>query len=190
MSTRSLVAGGVLVLAAAIGLSLLAAGRVPDFLLGVLYGTGGSLLLAALLRWRLPAPCDTTTPALRRRYLRELMPAMVLYVVTILLSVWLLKRVDGVVLRTVIALLPVPPVALAVRAMVRYVRDADELQRRIEVEALAFAAAWVSVAYLAAGLLQVAKVIAVPAGAAMIWVLPMLCLVYVVAKVVVSRRYS
>jgi hypothetical protein len=181
---------GVLLLAGAVLLPRFAPSPVPDFILGVLYGVAAGCVLGALIRWRMPAPCDTATPALRRRYLRAFIPAMALYVVALLVSVWLLKRVDHVAARALVALLPVPPVALAVRAMMHYIRDADELQRRIEVEALAIATACVSLGYLAAGFLQVAKVIDVPSGAAMIWVFPLVCLAYGLAKAVVSRRYA
>jgi hypothetical protein len=114
---------------------------------------------------------------------------MVGYVAAVFLSVWLLKRVDAPALRALIALLPVPAIALAMRAIVRRIRDADELQRRIEVEAVSIAAAFVSLGYLAAGFLQRAKVIDVPSSAAMIWVFPLVCLSFGVAKLVLGRRY-
>ena len=188
-AVRFLVAGTLLAGCAAL-LPHVSPWPVPDFVLGLLYGVAAGCVLGALIRWRLPEPCDTATPALRRRYLREFLPAMALYVIALLFSIWLLKRLDHVALRAVIALLPVPPVAFAVRAMMRYIRDADELQRRIEVEALAIATACVSLGYLAAGLLQTAKVIDVPASVAMIWVFPLVCLVYGLAKAAVSRRYA
>jgi hypothetical protein len=171
-----------------------AAGRLapalPDFLSGVLYGLAIGCLLGAVLKARLPDPCDTATPALRRRYLREFVPAMAAYVVLVTVSVWLLKRVDAPALRAVVALMPVPAVALALRAIMRYIRDADELQRRIELEAVSIATAFVSLGYLTAGFLQSAKVIDVPASAAMIWVFPLVCLSYAFVKVAVSRRYA
>lgn len=138
---------------------------------------------------RLPA-CDNATPALRRRYLRELLPSMLAYVLTLWLSVWWLQHLQAPLLRAAVALLPFPPVAFAVRAIVRYVRDADELQRRIELEAVSIATACVSLGYLAGGFLQAARVIDVSASAAMIWMLPLVCLVYGVAKVAVARRFS
>jgi hypothetical protein len=113
------------------------------------------------------------------------------YVVTILGSVWLLKQhVEDPTLRVLVALAPVPFVALAMRAMIRHIRDTDELQRRIEVESVSLATALVSLGYFAAGLLQAAKVIDVPSSVAMIWVFPLICFVYGIAKVLVSRRYS
>jgi hypothetical protein len=187
-SARHYAVSGGLLLAAAIACQHLAPG-LPDFLTGVLYGLAIGLLFAAVVRAFRPEGCDEVSPAVRRRYLREFLPAMVGYVAAVFLSVWLLKRVDAPALRALIALLPVPAIALAMRAIVRRIRDADELQRRIEVEAVSIAAAFVSLGYLAAGFLQRAKVIDVPSSAAMIWVFPLVCLSFGVAKLVLGRRY-
>jgi hypothetical protein len=138
----------------------------------------------------MPEPCDSATPALRRRYLREFLPPMAAYVVLVFLSVWLLKRIDAPALRALVALLPLPPIAFALRAIMRYIRDADELQRRIELEAVSISTAFVSFAYLTGGFLQAARVIDVRATDAMLWVFPLTCLAYGVVKIVVSRRYS
>ena len=162
---------------------------LPDFLSGVLYGVAIGLLLLALVRAFHPDGCDEVSPAVRQRYLREMLPAMAGYVAAVFLSVWLLKRVDAPALRALIALLPVPGIALAMRAIMRRIRDADELQRRIDLEAVSIAAALISLGYLAAGFLQRAKVIDVPSSAAMIWVFPLVCFTFGLAKVVLSRRY-
>src|SRR3546814_13085092 len=84
----------------------------------------------------------------------------------------------------------VVPIALALRAIIRYVRDADELQRRIELEAVSIATALVSLLYMAGGFLQLAKVVDVPSGVAMIWVFPLVCLLYGLVKIVVARRFQ
>lgn len=181
---------GSLLLIAVAGLGTWLKWPINDTWLGMLAGMGVGGLFAALLLWWLPAPCDTGTPALRSRYLREFAPAMAAYVVTLFASVWLLKHVDEPGLRALVALLPVPAIAMAMRAIVRYIRDADELQRRIELEAVSIATAFVSLGYLAAGFLQSAKVVDIPASAAMIWVFPLVCLVYGIAKAAVSRRYG
>jgi hypothetical protein len=180
-------AGGAAMLAAAVGLPRLL--TLPDVLQGLLYGLAIGLLLAAALKSRMPSGCDTGTPALRRRYRREFIPPMLGYVVALCLSLWLLKQVDAAWLRGVIALLPLPPIALAMRAIVRYIRDADELQRRIELEAVSIATALVSLLYLAGGFLQLARVIDIGAGIAMLWLFPMVCVTYAAAKVAVTRRY-
>ncbi|WP_028918340.1 hypothetical protein [Pseudoxanthomonas sp. J35] len=173
------------------GLPRLLPGQVPALVVGLLFGTGLGLGFAALLRWRLPDSCDVAPAGLRRRYTRELLLAMGAYVAVLLLSVTVLKRVDmDPALRAVVALLPVPPIAFALRAIVRYIRDVDELQQRIELEAVSIATAFVCLLYMSGGFLQAAKVIDVPASAAMIWVFPLVCFAYGLAKVAVSRRYQ
>lgn len=184
---RLVIALGCLLLALAILLPRVLV--LSDTVQGLLYGVACGCLLAGLLRSRLPAPCDTAPPALRKRYLREFLPAMAGYVVLLFLSLTLLKRVDEPALRAMVALLPVPPVALAVRAIMRYIRDADELQRQIELEAVSMATALVSLLYMAGGFLQLAKVIDVPSGVAMIWVFPLVCAVYGLAKIAIARRF-
>lgn len=185
---RPLFVFGCLLLAAAIGLPRLL--PMSDMLQGLLYGMAIACLFGEVLRRRLPDACDTGTPALRRRYLREILPPTVGYLIAVALSTWLLKRVDAEWLRTLVALLPVPPIALVLRAIVRYIRDTDELQQQIELAAVSIATALVSMLYLTGGFLQLAKVIDIPAAMAMIWVFPLICIVYGVAKVAVSRRYS
>ena len=189
-SPRNLIAAGLVLLAAAAALELFAKAAVPDFFRGLMFGVGAALLFGGVLRSRLPDPCDASTPQLRRRYQREFVPSMFGYALTLMGSTWLLKQVDDPALRALVALAPVPFVALVVRAMVRHVRDTDELQRRIEVEAVSIATALVCLGYFAAGLLQSAKVIDVPASAAMIWVMPLVCICYGIAKAVIVRRYA
>lgn len=164
--------------------------QLPALLVGLLVGLGIGLLLAGFLASRLPGGCDTGTPAQRRRYLREFLPAIGAYVVALLVSTWLLQRIDAPWLRTLVALMPVPAITLAMRAVLRHIRAVDELQRRIELEALSMATACITLLYLAAGFLQQARVIDVPAAVAMIWVFPLTCFTYGVAKVALARRYG
>ena len=163
---------------------------VGDRAVSFLYGIAAGCAFAALLRRFMPEPCDAAPKALQRRYLHELLPAMAAYLLALFASVWLLKRVDEPALRACIALLPVPPIAMAMRAIVRYIRDVDEMQQRIELEAVSIATALVSLLYLAGGFLQSAKVIDIPATEAMIWVFPLVCLVYGLAKLFVLRRFQ
>lgn len=162
---------------------------VSQQVIGILFGIALGLALAALLRRLMPAGCDAAPAKLRKRYTREVMLAMGGYVVLLVLSILLLKRVEEGLLRVLIALLPVPPMMLVLRAMIRYIRDVDELQQRIELEAVSFATAFISLIYLTGGFLQSAKVIDVPSSMAMMWVFPLVCLSYGLAKGVVARRY-
>ena len=177
-----------------VALGLAALGRFvlawPDGVIGMCVGIGSGCLFAGLLRWFMPDACDAGTPALNRRYLREFLPPMVAYVLILFFSVWLLKRVDEPGLRALVALMPVPAIGMALRAIIRYIRDVDELQQRIELEAVSFAAAFVSMVYVTGAFLQLAKVIDIPSGVAMVWVFPLICASYGLAKIVVARRYQ
>ena len=184
---RNLLALGLVFALGALAIPMLL--DLPDTVRGLLWGLAVGFVLAGLLRYGLPEPCDTAPPALRRRYLREFLPPMAGYMVALWISLLLLKRVEAEWLRAIVALLPLPPIGFAMRAIVRYIRDTDELQRQIELEAVSSATALVSMLYLAGGFLQAARVIDVPASAAMIWVFPLICLVYGLAKMLISRRY-
>lgn len=159
-------------------------------LAGGLVGMAAGFAIAAVLRRLMPESCDSAPEALRKRYTREVMWAMAAYAVLLVVSIVLLKRVDETWLRALLALLPVPPIVLVLRAMIHYIRDVDELQQRIELEAVSFATAFISLVYLTGGFLQSAKVIDVPSNVAMIWVFPLICLSYGLAKAVVVRRYG
>lgn len=151
---------------------------------------GAGLGLYSLVLWRREQALDASTRALSRLYLREFLPAMLAYAVAVLLSVWLLRRIEETWLRAVVALLPVLPIAMGLRATARYIRGLDEMQRRIELEALALGSIAVALAYLTGGFLQAARVIGVSGTTAMLWVLPALSLGYGIAKRFVARHYA
>lgn len=187
----------VLVFAACIVLLVVSAGttwldwpfpaRVAGFCAGLAVG---GLLLSAML-WFSPGGFhDVATPALTRRYYREFAWPMLGYVAVMLVWKRLLGGVDAVWLRVLVALLPAVLIALAIRAIARYVRDSDEMQRRIELESVALASGIVSTGYMTAGFLQSAKLLAVGATDAMLWVFPALCLCYGVTKIIIARRYA
>ncbi|WP_240125653.1 hypothetical protein [Thermomonas alba] len=180
-------------------LALAAAGRWllawPDAVVGMWTGIGagyllGAALLALVPRWWCQHCDEMYAQPAGRRYLRALWPIMVGYSLTLFLSVWLVKRgIDSLPLRALVAVLPALMIALLMRAALRYLREIDELQRRIETEAIGIASLLVSLLYFAGGLLQKARVIDLDAAAAMIWVFPLLCLIYGIAKMALTRRY-
>ena len=158
-------------------------------------GIGAGYLLCALGMLLVPRwwrqHCDEmyAQPA-GRRYLRVLWPALVGYSLALFASIWLLKQgIASVPLRALVAVLPVLPLALMMGAGLRYLREIDELQRRIETEAIGIASLLVSLLFFAGGLLQKAQVFDVDAGVAMIWVFPLLCAIYGIAKMILTRRY-
>ncbi|KQQ83828.1 hypothetical protein ASF73_17660 [Xanthomonas sp. Leaf131] len=161
------------------------------YIAGLCAGVGVSCLLLALLFWLTRGSMrDSTRPALARRYHREFGVPMALYVVVMLFWRYLLAHVDPDWARVLIALLPAVLVALVIRAVARYVRDSDEMQRRIELESIAIAAGLVSGAYMTGGFLQAAELIDIPATVAMLWVFPLLCGIYGITKSINARRFQ
>ena len=176
-----------------------AAGRFllawPDGMVGMWVGIGAGYAVGALLFLVVPRwwrqHCDEmyARPA-GKRYLRALWPIMIGYSLTLFASIWFIKRgVESVPLRALVAVLPAIPLALMMGAALRYLREVDELQRRIETEAIGIASLLTSLLYFGAGLLQKAKVFEVDAGVAMIWVFPLLAAIYGIAKMRLTKRY-
>ena len=189
----------IFVVIALAAFALAAAGRFllawPDGMVGMWAGIGAGYLFGALLfllvpRWWRQHCDDMYAQPAGKRYIGALLPIMVGYSLILSASIWLIKRgIESVPLRALVAVLPVIPLALMMGAALRYLREIDELQRRLETEAIGIASLLISLLYFAGGLLEKAEVIAFDAGAAMIWVFPLLCLIYGVAKIILSRRY-
>ncbi len=158
--------------------------------LGLLTGIGAGAVISGALLWFTPDVSDTVPKALMRRYRRELMPLLVTYVAVMLFWKQILAQLSSPWWRLLVALLPTLLVLCILRAFIRYVRDSDEMQRRIELESGSAAALLIGAGYMAAGFLQTAGLIDVPAKLAMLWVFPSLCLSYAVAKVFIARRYQ
>lgn len=126
---------------------------------------------------------------LEQRYRREMLSALAVYMV-IMLLVWpMAGHVDTPLLRTLIAVTPVLPFAAVLRAIVRHVRDSDEFQRRLHLEALAISAAVVSLLTMTTGFLVAAKVFTLN-GTVLLWVFPVLAGLFGFLRCRLARRYS
>lgn len=126
--------------------------------------------------------------ALERRYGKEMATAGVLYLVAMLTAWPLALRMDVPTWRGALAVLPVLPAALMLRAIYRHIRDSDELQRRLHLEALAISASVISLVSMALGFLAAAKVI-VLGGDVLLWVFPCLAFVFGVVRCWIQWRY-
>lgn len=127
--------------------------------------------------------------ALEKRYRRELGIAMLAYVI-VMLTVWpLVRSTDSSALRVLVCVGPLLPLAYLLRAMLRHVRDSDELQRRLHLEALAIAAMIVSFASMTAGFLVTARVIALD-GSVLLWVFPVFAFLFGLLRCWLAWRYD
>lgn len=130
--------------------------------------------------------------ACSRPFSRAFAFAAAAYVVTIFSCVWLLKHSLAeapLYLRIPVALLPVAPIVWMIRLQVAMILARDELQRRIDLEAIAIASIGVGLGSLSLALLIVARVWDISGRTALVWVLPALSLCYGVARYWVARRY-
>lgn len=129
--------------------------------------------------------------AIQKRYLREMLAATIAYVALIVLFAMGIPHLKVAALRIVLALLPLLPVLAMIRAMVRLLRDEDELERRIDLEAFAIASMLTGFGFFSVGLLLSVNVLTrPPAFLVAILVLPALFGTYGLAKVFVARRYA
>lgn len=125
-----------------------------------------------------------------KRYLREFLPAMGGYVLLILLYGVMVPRTDSTAGRAVLAMLPLLPIILVIRSLVRVIRDQDELERRIDLEAIAISAMATGFGFFSFGLFLSAGIgWKVSADAVAIWVMPCLFATFGIAKLFVAWRY-
>ena len=92
--------------------------------------------------------------------------------------------------RLLIALAPLPFFILFVLAFIRLVRDMDELERRVQLEALAFAYPGLLLLIMTLGLLELAGISLSPADWSFRHVWQIAVLFYVGGLALASRRYG
>jgi hypothetical protein len=122
-----------------------------------------------------------------KQYLKELTATLVVYGVLLIGSIELLTHVDVArPWRDVIALSPMLPAAAMAWVILRELRRMDELQRRIQLEALGFSFAGTAVLTFSYGFLEG---LGYP-KLSMFTVWPILATLWVVGLVLARRRYQ
>lgn len=132
-------------------------------------------------------------PSRHFRPLRGSLLAGLAYIGVTWVCVWLLKHPLAEVAtgwRALVALLPLLPMAFGIRIVVRAMLAGDELQRRIDLEAMAVASLAVGLGSLTLTLLIVAGVFSMSGQDALVWVLPALAVSYVLARLWATARYQ
>ena len=128
---------------------------------------------------------ENPTSAARRRYLIEFTLSMAAYVVIVLISVRAINHGLPDPWKLVFALLPLVPVAFVFAAIVRYMSSIDELQRQINIEALALAAGITALLAITYGFLET---VGLPHLSAW-FTYAAVMLAWLVAQPFVARRY-
>ena len=120
-----------------------------------------------------------------RRYVKEIGGSMAAYTAMVAVSSWLLKGHENSPLGYIVGMLPVIPSAFAAWAVIRFFRGLDELQRRIQFEAIAFSFLGTCLVSLNWRILQRAGL----PHADVIWVTLLLLALYCVGILIACRRY-
>lgn len=128
---------------------------------------------------------DTYIKPAMRRYTIRFTTAMGSYAVLIMICLPWVKRLEWMPGKIALAVLPLIPVAIAVRELLAFVRVMDELQRRIQFEAVAVAAVITCFGTLAWGLLEKAGLPQLP----IVLVTPLFCATYGLSVAAVAWRY-
>lgn len=123
--------------------------------------------------------------AARRRYTVRFIGAMAVYSALIVLMIPLVKRVDPLWAKALLALVPVVPIIVALSELLRFVASLDELERRIQFEAVATAAMLTCVLSFAWGMLEIAGLPRLP----VVMVTPLFCAVYGLAVWLATRKF-
>ena|SRR5690348_4298172 len=121
----------------------------------------------------------------RQLYLREFLAAMAIFGGSVWAYKWLLERGLSGQMKVWAALLPAVPMMLVILAMVRRVGRLDELERRIELEAVVVASLLVGMASFVVGFLVEAHILRV----SIITVFPTMLCVYAFAQSWAAWRY-
>ena len=150
---------------------------------------GGISTLGAGLVWLICSRFTRDEPmhAEPRRYTSEFFTVMGGYVVLLFFSQAPLKHIHAVPLKMMLVLLPVLHTGFVVRAMVRAVLASDELERRLQLEAISIASMSVGLLSVAAAFLRDAGML--PINNALLLVLPAMFAAYGIASWWVRRRF-
>ena len=123
-----------------------------------------------------------------KRYYTELGAALTIYVILLIGSIVLLQHLEnaGMPLRIVITLMPVLPAGLMCWAIVRNLRQMDEMHLRIQLEALGFAFAASALLTFSYGFLENVGFPHLPWT--LVW--PVMGLMWIIGLQVARRRYQ
>jgi hypothetical protein len=120
-----------------------------------------------------------------RSYVLEFAGAMVAYAVVLVVSILLISGHPHAAWRIPLALAPVVPVAFGMWAFIRFLGRMDELQRRIQLEALALACGGTGLLTFSYGFLEN---VGLP-HLSLIWVFPLLIALWGLGGAVASWKY-
>jgi hypothetical protein len=124
-----------------------------------------------------------------RRYMREFIYSMIAYILTLALSLIGLGffadyKINAA--QIIVGLAPVVPIIFMILSFLKYLNSIDELQQRIQLLAIGFAAGVTSLLTFSYGFLE--NVGFPPIS--LLWVFPVMILLWGLGLAFISRRYQ
>lgn len=124
-----------------------------------------------------------------KRYLREFIYSMIAYIITLSLSLiglGFLADYPLNIARIITALAPVVPIVFMIFSFLKYLNGIDELQQRIQLQAIGFAAGTTSLLTFSYGFLEGVGFPPI----SLLWVFPVTILLWGLGLAFISRRYQ
>jgi hypothetical protein len=123
------------------------------------------------------------------KYHQRVLLTIAVYSAFMLFAWPLLDSTTNVLLKVLLALLPVVPMVYLIALVARGIQTSDEFEQRTHLIALGVATAVISVLGLIGGFLSMAGVVKL-GGSALMWVFPVIMWTYSVTRWYVLRRYG
>ncbi|HEY8009542.1 MAG TPA: hypothetical protein VIE67_00920 [Rudaea sp.] len=124
-----------------------------------------------------------------KRYRTHVLVAMAVYMLLMFLAWPYVRHVSSLPWKIALTLVVVLPVVIVIWLMAKRVMHSDELEQRLHLTALSVATGVVCAASLIGGFLCAAGVLALD-GDVLIWVAPVLSLLYGATHLWLGRRYG
>jgi hypothetical protein len=124
-----------------------------------------------------------------RRYFREFIYSMIAYILTLALSIIALGFLADDPLnaaRVIVALAPMIPIVFMILSFLKYLNGIDELQQRIQLLSIGFAAGATSLLTFSYGFLEGVGVPPI----SLLWVFPIMILLWGLGLAFISQRYQ
>ena len=123
----------------------------------------------------------------RRRYVKEFLIAMSVYVIVLIVSISILNRLELPKLwQIVISIAPALPVAFIILVLMRLLINSDELQQRVQLLATSFAAALTGLITFSYGFLENVGFPKFPT----FFIFPLMIVLWGISLAYFSKRYE
>ena len=122
-----------------------------------------------------------------KRYMREFFSSMIAYALVLVASIQVIKAVElPQTLKVIVAILPTIPIVFVIIAIMRALQDSDELQQKVQFNAIMFSAVTTGLITFSYGLLENVGFPSFPT----IWILPIMFMLWGLSLAYFWKKYQ